>query len=147
DDLAIPRHARMLAASTIPRRLAGEAHYHPGAPSEGGLRSRHQVPGRVRRLILAVLAAMLVGAAPAAAAPPLTASVVGEAPTGGGVLRFPQAVAYSPGGGTIVVGDQFSGKVSVFGAAGDFRFTLGSRATRREPGRIGVVGGVAVDRD
>ena len=62
------------------------------------------------------------------------------------MLRFPQAVAYSPGGQTVIVGDEYSARISVFGAAGDFRFTFGSRAARRENGRLGVVGGVATDR-
>jgi YVTN family beta-propeller protein len=77
----------------------------------------------------------------------LTPSVVGEAPNGGGVFRFPQAVAFSPGGGSVIVGDEFSGRISVFGAAGDYRFGFAARAMRREVGRIGVVGGVATDRD
>ncbi|MDA0161149.1 NHL repeat-containing protein [Solirubrobacter ginsenosidimutans] len=67
-------------------------------------------------------------------------------PNGGGVLRFPQAVAYGPGGQTVIVGDEYSARISVFGAAGDFRFAFGSRAARREDGRLGVVGGVATDR-
>ncbi len=83
----------------------------------------------------------------AAAAPPaLTPAVVGEPPNGGGVFRFPQAVGFTPGGGTVFVGDQFSGVVQAFSADGAFKFAFGSRASRREAGRLGVVGGVAVDR-
>ena len=83
---------------------------------------------------------------PAAAAPALSPSIVGEAPNGGGVFRFVQAVAFSPGGGLVFTGDQYSGVVQAFGRDGSFRFRVGLRATRREPGRLGVVGGVAVDR-
>lgn len=86
----------------------------------------------------------------ALAAPPaagLTPSVVGEAPNGGGVFRFPQAVAFSPGGGNVLVGDEFGGRISVFDTAGGYQSSIGSRAVRREDGRLGVVGGVATDRD
>ena len=105
-----------------------------------------------RRLLapLAALAATVLAAAgaPAAAtaAPALSASIVGEAPNGGGVFRFVQAVAFSPGGGLVFTGDQYSGVVQAFGRDGSFRFRLGARATRREAGRLGVVGGVATDR-
>ena len=95
----------------------------------------------------AVLAALAVAAAPALAAPPpLSPSVVGEPPNGGGVFRFPQAVAFTPGAGTVFVGDQYSGVVQAFAPDGTPRFAFGSRATRRETGRLGVVGGVATDR-
>jgi hypothetical protein len=48
--------------------------------------------------------AVLVCAGTARAAPPaLSSSVVGETPVAGGVFRFPQAVAFSPGGGTVFV--------------------------------------------
>src|SRR3954447_25372585 len=75
----------------------------------------------------------------------MTGSVVGEPPEAG-VFRFPQAVAVTPGGSTTFVGDEYSGVVQAFDAAGAPRFTLGQRAARREPGRLGVVGGVATDR-
>jgi DNA-binding beta-propeller fold protein YncE len=96
------------------------------------------------RVLVLVGAALWVGAATAAAA--FTPSVVGEPPQGGGVFRFPQAVAVSPGGQTVFVGDQNSSVVQAFGAAGAPKFTIGFHATRGEPGRIGVVGGVATDR-
>ncbi|MDP1848270.1 MAG: hypothetical protein Q8K79_10810 [Solirubrobacteraceae bacterium] len=106
---------------------------------------------RRRRLVagLAVVATALAAAgAPttALAAPALTPSIVGEAPNGDGVFRFVQAVAFSPGGGLVFTGDQYSGVVQAFGRDGSFRFRLGARATRREAGRLGVVGGVATDR-
>jgi len=103
------------------------------------------------RRLLSCLASWLVltgaaAAAPAAAAPPpLTASVVGEEPIEG-VLRFPQAVAVSPGGGAVHVADQYSGVVQVFDPAGTFLRRIGARAARGEPGRLGVVGGLALDR-
>lgn len=94
-----------------------------------------------------LLAGALALATPASAAPvPLTASIVGEPPNGGGVFRFVQAVAISPGGATIFSGDMYSGIVQAFDRDGTFRFGVGLRAVRREPGRLGVVGGVATDR-
>ncbi|MDO9357229.1 MAG: hypothetical protein Q7T55_26265 [Solirubrobacteraceae bacterium] len=85
--------------------------------------------------------------APAAhAAAPLTPSVVGEEPQGNGVFRFPQAVAVSDAGNRVFVGDQYSGVVQAFDGGGRHLFNIGARATRKEPGRFGVVGGVAVDR-
>jgi DNA-binding beta-propeller fold protein YncE len=113
---------------------------------------RRPVCVRLSQLVrmLAVATAM-AGAGPVAAtalaAPPsLAPSVVGEPPHGGGVFRFPQAVAVSPGGSTVFVGDQYSGVVQAFGPDGTPRFDVGARAARREPGRLGVVGGVATDR-
>jgi DNA-binding beta-propeller fold protein YncE len=94
-------------------------------------------------VLLAVLA--LAGSA-SAAGPALTPSVVGEPPHAEGAFRFPQALAVTPGGATVFVGDQYSGVVQAFTPDGAQRFTIGSRATRREPGRLGVVGGLAVDR-
>src|SRR3954468_3657715 len=75
----------------------------------------------------------------------MRASVVGEPPEAG-VFRFPQAVAVTPGGSTVFVGDEYSGVVQAFDATGAPKFTIGFRAGRREPGRLGVVGGVATDR-
>ena len=101
-----------------------------------------------RRLVLGAVVA-LAAAAPGsarAAPPPLSPSTVGEAPNGGGVFRFAQAVAFSPGGATVFTGDQYSGVVQAFGRDGSYRFRVGSRASRREPGRLGIVGGVATDR-
>jgi YVTN family beta-propeller protein len=97
------------------------------------------------------LLASLLGAltfatqATAAAPPPLTASVVGEQPNAG-VFRFVQAVAISPGGGPVFTGDMYGGTVQAFNRDGSFRYAIGLRAQRREPGRLGVVGGVATDR-
>jgi YD repeat-containing protein len=100
---------------------------------------------RALPVLVALLAAGMPGTA-AADGPALSPSVVGEAPNGGGVFRFVQAVAFSPGGGLVFAGDQYSGVVQAFGRDGSFRFRVGLRASRREPGRLGVVGGVAVDR-
>jgi DNA-binding beta-propeller fold protein YncE len=97
-----------------------------------------------RPSILAVLVLLLAAPAAARAA---TAQVVGESPpTGSGVFRFPQAVAYTPGGTTIVVGDQYSAVVQRFDRAGTWLGQLGAYADDPETGRIGVVGGVASDR-
>jgi sugar lactone lactonase YvrE len=102
---------------------------------------------RAGSFALALALAFCVGpTAPATAAPALSPSFVGEPPNGGGVFRFPQAVGFSPGGTTVFVGDQYSGVVQAFGRDGGFRFSFGLRSVRREPGRLGVVGGVATDR-
>jgi hypothetical protein len=103
---------------------------------------------RPRLLLAAIACGALAAPAAAHAAPALTPSVVGEAPVvAGGVFRFPQAVAFSPGGAVVYVGDQYSGVVQMFGRDGTPRGTFGSRAIRREPGRLGTVGGVATDKD
>src|SRR3954447_21606112 len=97
-------------------------------------------------LVLGSLLAALAVAAAGAGAASWSPSLVGETPQGGGVFRFPQAVAVSPGGQTVFVGDQNSSVVQAFGPDGAFKFALGFQSTRRENGRIGVVGGVATDR-
>ncbi|WP_272477949.1 NHL repeat-containing protein [Baekduia alba] len=89
---------------------------------------------------------LALGAAGAAGAATWSPSAVGEAPLGGGVFRFPQAVAVSPGGQTVFVGDQSSSVVQAFGPDGAVKFSVGFQSTRREAGRIGIVGGVATDR-
>ena len=93
--------------------------------------------------VLVALAFALLAAAPARAA--LVPSEVGEPANGPGVFRFPQALAYSPGGQTVLVGDEYGGRLGVYGASGDFRGSFGYRALARETGRFGVVGGVATD--
>jgi DNA-binding beta-propeller fold protein YncE len=97
----------------------------------------------VKPLLLALAAAVLV-AAPASAQ--LRPSEVGEAANGPGVFRFPQAVAFSPGGGAAIVGDEYSGRIGVYRPTGELLRSFGSRALARENGRVGVVGGVATDR-
>src|SRR4051812_550981 len=98
-------------------------------------------------LALGLLTAIALGAvATDAGAATWSPSVVGETPQGGGVFRFPQAVAVSPGGQTVFVGDQNSSVVQAFGPDGAFKFALGFQSTRGENGRIGIVGGVATDR-
>src|SRR3954471_1193722 len=100
----------------------------------------------VSAALTAVVAAGGGAVAPAQAAPALAGSGRGEPPQGGGVFRFPQAVAVTPGGRTVFVGDQNSSVVQAFGADGAPKFTVGFQSTRGEPGRIGVVGGLATDR-
>lgn len=126
------------------------------APAPLSLRrtASRRAPARLRTaaqaMIALVAATSLLGlgtAAAADAAPPaLTASVLGEAPQGQGVFRFPQAVAVSAGGSRVYVGDQYSGVVQLFDGSGAWIRNIGGRAARGEPGRLGVVGGVAVDR-
>jgi len=75
------------------------------------------------------------------------AATLGEAPaTGSSVLRFPQAIAYSPGAGTILVADQYGAVVQRFDRGGNWLGELGGYADARQLGRIGVVGGLATDR-
>src|SRR3954468_7790177 len=103
---------------------------------------------RRRRLLVVVIAGVgLAAPATADAAPALTPSVVGETPVAGGVFRFPQAVAFSPGGAVVYVGDQYSGVVQSFSRDGTVRGQFGARAIRREAGWLGTVGGIATDRD
>ena len=73
--------------------------------------------------------------------------MLGETPpTGSGVFRFPQAIAYSPGGSTIVVGDQYSAVVQKFDYTGvDQGWSVGGYADRGQLKRFGVIGGEHVD--
>jgi DNA-binding beta-propeller fold protein YncE len=99
---------------------------------------------------LAALAAAALPAAPAAAdcpgvagaCPYVASSQIGQ--RGGGVLRFPQAVALGPDG-AIYVGDQSSNVVQVFNPDGTFQREVGVAGTR--PGELGPVGAVAVAGD
>jgi DNA-binding beta-propeller fold protein YncE len=110
----------------------------------------------LRRIGLATAGSLMIAAgaaattaAPAAAAPfgtPMTASVLGEDPIGPGVFRFPQGVAVDPNNGNVFVADQYSGIVQAFDGNGKFLFRFGARALRGETGRMGVVGGLSVDR-
>ena len=77
----------------------------------------------------------------------MQAATLGEAPaTGSSVLRFPQAIAYTPGARNILVADQFSAVVQRFDRSGAWLNELGGYADARQVGRIGVVGGLATDR-
>src|SRR3954453_11152950 len=106
---------------------------------------RHRVSCKWMTRWRQALVGLIAGAAPAAppaahAAPTLPPSVVGEAPVAAaGVFRFPQAVAFSPGGAVVYVGDQYSVVVQFFGREGTPRGTFASRAIRREPGAPGTV--------
>jgi tripartite motif-containing protein 71 len=77
-----------------------------------------------------------------ATCPYVSASQIGQ--RGGGVLRFPQAVAVGPDG-SIYVGDQGSHVVQVFGPDGTFRREVGIAGTR--PGELSAVGSLAVAGD
>src|SRR3954452_25486435 len=88
----------------------------------------------------------LGAAAPASGA--LQPSVLGADPAvGHGVFRFPQALAFSPGGAFVWVADQHSSVVQEFTRDGTWVKDVGWRADDRETGRIGTVGGLAADRD
>jgi DNA-binding beta-propeller fold protein YncE len=77
-----------------------------------------------------------------AVCPYASAAQIGQ--RGGGVLRFPQAVAVGPDG-SIYVGDQGSHVVQVFGPDGTFRREVGIAGTR--PGELSAVGSLAVAGD
>ncbi len=101
------------------------------------------------RLLLGLVAALLLFAAPASAACPgadpcpySVAGIVGQ--RAGGVLRFPQAVAVGPDG-SVYVADQYSHAIQVFGPDGAFRRELG--ASGKGPGGLSSVGAVAVGPD
>jgi sugar lactone lactonase YvrE len=98
-------------------------------------------------LPLLALSAPAVGTTTAhAAGPPLTPSAIGEDPSTLGVFRFPQGVGIDQRNGNVFVADQYSGVVQAFGPNGEPRFAFGGRAERGEAGRLGVVGGVALDK-
>src|SRR3954451_2051816 len=101
---------------------------------------------RASLLALSLALAAYWTSAAGAAPPALTSSTVGEPANGGGVFRFPQAVAFSPGGARVFIGDQYSGSVQPSAPDGTSQFAFATRAVRRETARLGVVGGVATDR-
>lgn len=88
----------------------------------------------------AALAADCHGAQPAC--PYTSNSQIGQ--RGGGVLRFPQAIAIGPDG-SIYVGDQSSSVVQVFTPGGTFVREVGIAG--RRPGELGAVGAIAVAAD
>src|SRR4051794_5201320 len=138
DDRSDPLHGAMLYPAGHPARVT--------SPAGATLTSMMSRRAWIAALASTLIAGLPAAAAPAAPPPALSPSVVGEPPQGAGVFRFPQAIATSPGGATVWVADQYSGVVQAFDAAGTPRFTVGARATRGEPGRFGVVGGLATDR-
>jgi DNA-binding beta-propeller fold protein YncE len=98
------------------------------------------------------IAAVAPAGAPAAdcsgepSCPYRSAGVLGaDPPTGHGVFRFPQGIAFSPGGAYVFVADQYSGIVQKFDRAGNWVSQLGWYADARQPGRLGTVGGLATD--
>lgn len=119
----------------------------PSVSPRPGVRPRASVASALVCLVLSgALFSLLLASPSRAAGPPLTPSVVGEDPFAGGVLRFPQGLGVDPRTGRVFVADQYSGVVQAFEGGGAPLFTFGGRAMRREAGRIGVVGGVAVDK-
>ena len=115
---------------------------------------------RVAALVAAMLLTLLLAAATASAAPYSSVTAVGK--TGGGVLRFPQAVAYdasgvpdpgagAPAGPYVYVADQYSFLVQKFTRSGTFvrqwgGFGTGSGRFGNASGdTVGGIGGLAVD--
>jgi DNA-binding beta-propeller fold protein YncE len=104
----------------------------------------------VAALVLVLIASLATMVPPAVAdcpgagdtCPYVSVAQVGQ--RGGGVLRFPQAVAVGPDG-SIYVGDQASHVVQVFGPDGSFRREVGEAGTR--PGQLSAVGSLAVAGD
>lgn len=108
-----------------------------------------RIGGAAAGALVLAAGAISATAVPASAAPagtPMAASVLGEDPIGPGVFRFPQGVAVDPTNGNVFVADQYSGVIQVFDGNGNFRFRFGARALRGETGRLGVIGGISVDR-
>jgi tripartite motif-containing protein 71 len=99
----------------------------------------HMIGRRALVVWVSVVVAVFVGGAAAGAqeaAPAATA--FGDVP---GALRLPEAVAVAPNG-DLLVGDHFSGRVQRFRDGG----FVGSFGLRGEGcGRLGAIGGVAVD--
>src|SRR3954453_5002537 len=97
-----------------------------------------------RSIVIAAVAALAL-AAPAHAEL-LPASFGADPAVGHGVLRFPQAVASSPGGAFVWVADQYSSVVQEFTRDGTWVKNVGWRADYREAGRLCTIGGLALDR-
>ena len=99
-------------------------------------------------LFMGSAAAHAAGCAGTPSCPYLEAAGFGKDPaTGKGVFRSPQAVATSPGGGFVWVADQISGVVQKFDEQGNWVADLGWFADKAQLGRLGVVGGLATDRN
>src|SRR5205809_2527274 len=115
------------------------------------------IPAVAVALMLAVASsAGAVGCVGSPSCPYQQVSVIGgDPPVGGGVFRFPQALAFSPGGDWVFVADQYSSVVQKFrrdgtdglgGAVGTPALVFGGAADRRQFGRLGQIGGLATDR-
>jgi DNA-binding beta-propeller fold protein YncE len=107
--------------------------------------------GMIAALALLVLLpappARSAGCAGVSGCPYLDVHVLGKDPQGHGVFRFPQAVAFSPGGSYVWVADQHSALVQKFDRQGAWQAEIGGYADRGQLGRLGVIGGVATDRN
>ena len=67
---------------------------------------------------------------------------------GSAVFRFPQAIAFSPGGTYVFVADQYSAVVQKFDYTGAYQgWSVGGYADRGQLKRFGVIGGLATDRN
>lgn len=97
---------------------------------------------------MAALLALLGGLVAPAGASAATWAPLGETPaTGHGVFRSPQAIATSPDGQRVFVADELGAVVQRFSRDGVWEADLGWYADHRQPGRLGVIGGLATDRD
>ncbi len=107
---------------------------------------------RLARALVAAALGLALTAAPAHAcsgsACYQSVSAFGKDPAfGRGVFRFPQAIAFSPGGTYVFVADQYSSVVQKFGFAGDYQWLIGGNSDHGQLRRFGVIGGLATDRN
>src|SRR5437867_2947488 len=101
------------------------------------MKSRLSVGGRATASVLLAISALALSSPGDALAacdgspgcPYRSAGVLGrDPPTGHGVFRFPQAIAFSPGGAFVYAADQYSGIVQKFDRQGTWSGELGSWA-------------------
>src|SRR3989442_50874 len=118
--------------------------------------ARSRSPRRSSRLRIATALAAMALALVAASAQACSGSACyqsvaafGKDPAfGRGVFRFPQAIAFSPGGTYVFVADQYSAVVQKFDYTGAYQgWSIGGYADRGQLGRFGVIGGLATDRN
>jgi DNA-binding beta-propeller fold protein YncE len=99
-------------------------------------------------LVLGATDVRAAGCSQTPSCPYLDVSVFAKDPaTGAGIFRSPQAVATSPGGDFVWVADQISGVVQKFDRQGNLVSQLGWFADKEQLGRLGVIGGLATDRN
>jgi DNA-binding beta-propeller fold protein YncE len=121
-------------------------------PFSARRRSPRRATGLRVASALAVMALTLVAASAQACSGSACYQSVGafgkDPASGHGVFRFPQAIAFSPGGTFVFVADQYSAVVQKFDYAGAYQgWSIGGYADRGQFGRFGVIGGLATDRN
>jgi len=128
----------------------------PGSRTRRSRRVRAAVAALLGALLAVALVAVLAGrgghpGSPGGGAPPERGVCSGPCPyarvaaigqRGNGVLRVPEAVAFSPSG-DVYVADQFSYVIQRFSPDGVFKGQWGSYGKR--PGQLGAISGLALD--